>query len=145
MKRCADACKYGSNLLETFDTDNRRITHKLEGPLFFVQDNAYSKAKLILSGIERIRGLAESAACTPQMMNEMLGRLANLEKSVSDIELEAKDGKLALAPLNIAKAIAAAHHWIEQPKLQIDGTWLNWRYGEWASWEPLIDLGALPD
>jgi hypothetical protein len=118
--------------------------HKLEGSLFFLQDTALSKAKLILSGIEIVRNLSSNPDVTAAEVNEKLSKLANLSMSADAIEKEASDYVAALRPDNLSKAIAFAHYDYGGKSIRMRGAVLEEYISATNWWVTVADLSALP-
>lgn len=142
MRHCGNAFRQDREVISYWGSQGGRKSYRLQGRLFFLQDRALTKVRLILDGIDKIKELAERETATVKEVSDKMSRLRNLWQSTKEIEWESEDGIAALDPKNIAKAIEAFN--CETAKLE--GTVL-YVYNQLRGWKAITDLAnpTLPE
>ncbi|MGN6365304.1 hypothetical protein [Asticcacaulis taihuensis] len=142
MRHCGNAFRQDREVISYWGNQGGRKSYRLQGRLFFLQDRALTKVKLILDGIDKIKELGHKKSATVKEVSEKMSRLRNIWQSTKEIEWETEDGISALDPKNISKAIKA----FNCETVKLEGTVLH-VYNHLRGWKAITDLAnpTLPE
>jgi hypothetical protein len=120
MRACEEACR-GDGYLRTHRDGVSVRLHRVEGRLFFTQDNALKRARLALESISIMRRTLDEGTASVKEIGERIGRLGDLRHTTEVIEQEAADGRTALRPAHmerLLRAIAATYSGWEEVRME---------------------------